>query len=137
MKVLVTGGAGFIGSHLVERLEAARHKTVVLDNLSSGSRQHLPDGVRCHEADVRDRAGLESVLADERPEVVFHLAAQMNVRRSLVDPVGDAESNILGTLNVLDASAALGVRRVVFASSGGAIYGAQPSYPCRETDQPR
>jgi len=136
MKALVTGGAGFIGSHLAERLVRDGYDVTVLDNLSTGRRENLSDPSVLVQADVRDRARLPEIFDRIRPEVVFHLAAQMNVRRSIADPIEDADVNILGSLNVFRSAARSGVRRVIFASSGGAVYGEQSRYPCYETDVP-
>ncbi len=123
MRVLVTGGAGFIGSHVVERLLAGGNEVAVLDNLSTGRRENVPAGVRFYEIDVRDRDAVRRVLEEFRPEAVNHQAAQASVVVSLRDTRLDAEVNLLGGLNVLDASVASGVERFVFASTGGAICG--------------
>ena len=131
MKVLVTGGAGFIGSHVCDALSAAGHQPVALDNLSTGKRSNL-NGVRLIEADLRD-AGLAKIVAGEKPEAICHLAAQIDVRKSVADPLFDAEINVLGTLRLLEAAAAAGVRRVVFSSSGGACYGEQDVFPAPES----
>lgn len=135
MKVLVTGGAGFIGSHLSRELLRLGHNVVILDNLSTGLKENIPAKASTVIVDIRDRNKLESIFSAEKPEVVFHLAAQMNVRRSIQAPSSDADINILGSLQVLEVSAVKGVRRVIFASSGGAIYGNQARYPCLETDE--
>jgi len=135
-KVLVTGGAGFIGSHLVDGLYRLGYSIIVVDDLSTGRREYLPQDVSVIEEDVRNRAALGRIFSRERPEVVFHLAAQMNVRKSLCDPALDAEVNILGSLSLFQAAVESGVRRLIYASSGGAIYGEQPEYPCRESDTP-
>lgn len=126
MKVLVTGGAGFIGSHVVEALLAAGHSAVVVDDLSTGRRAHLPPAVPLIEMDIRD-SGLAEVFARERPDGVSHHAAQVDVRRSVADPLGDADINVRGSLNVLEAARRAGVRRFVYASTGGAVYG-EPEY---------
>ena len=123
MKVLVTGGAGFIGSHIVDALLAGGHTVAVLDDLSSGSRDNLPPGVPLHVADIVDTAAVARVFAAERPDAVCHQAAQMSVSRSVREPLFDAQVNCLGLINVLDAAVAQGCRRVVFASSGGVLYG--------------
>lgn len=120
--VLVTGGAGFIGSHLVDALLALGLRVVVLDDLSTGDRRRVPDEARLVEGDVRE-PGLDALLREERVDTVFHLAAQVDVRRSMEDPVADAEVNVIGTIRVAQAAARAGVAQVVFASSGGAIYG--------------
>lgn len=132
MKVLVTGGAGFIGSHLVDRLIQEGHEVVVVDNLSTGKRRNLNRAARFFKLDIQSWR-LERVFRNERPNVVMHLAAQMDVRKSVEDPVFDAQVNVLGTLNVLQQAVRHGVRKVVFSSSGGAIYGEQEIYPAPES----
>jgi len=131
VRLLVTGGAGFIGSHLVDRLVADGHEVAVVDNLASGRAERVRPPARLHPIDLRDRR-LAEVLEAERPEVVFHQAAQTDLRRSVADPVFDAEVNVLGSVNLLEASRRAGVRRVVFASSGGAIYGETETLPTPE-----
>jgi UDP-glucose 4-epimerase len=118
--VLVTGGAGFIGSHVVEALAARGEDVVVLDNLSSGKRGNLPDGVELVEQDIRD--GLADLFTRVKPTVCFHLAAQIDVRVSVAQPDFDADVNVLGTVKVLEAARGQGTK-VVFSSTGGAIYG--------------
>jgi UDP-glucose 4-epimerase len=132
MKVLVTGGAGFIGSHLVDRLILEGHEVVVVDNLSTGKRRNLNRAARLVKLDIQSWR-LERVFRNERPHMVMHLAAQMDVRKSVEDPMFDAQVNVLGTLNVLQQSIKHGVRKVVFSSSGGAIYGEQEIYPAPES----
>lgn len=123
MKVLVTGGAGFIGSHIVDALIRRGHAPFVLDNLSSGSRDNLPPGVPVFETDICDAPGVKMVFDQVQPDWVCHQAAQMSVSRSMRDPVFDAENNVMGLLNVFDNAARLGAQRIVFASSGGVLYG--------------
>ena len=132
MKVLVTGGAGFIGSHLVDRLIQEGHEVVVVDNLSTGKRRNLNRAARLVKLDIQSWR-LERIFRNERPHMVMHLAAQMDVRKSVEDPMFDAQVNVLGTLNVLQQSIKHGVRKVVFSSSGGAIYGEQEIYPAPES----
>ena len=120
MAVLVTGGAGFIGSHVVEALAARDEDVVVVDNLSSGKRGNLPDDVELVEGDIRD--GLGDLFARVKPAVCYHLAAQIDVRVSVAQPDYDADVNVLGTVRVLEAAREQGTR-VVFSSTGGAIYG--------------
>jgi UDP-glucose 4-epimerase len=132
MKVLVTGGAGFIGSHIVDGLLAAGHAVAVIDDLSSGSRASLPAGVPLHVCDIVDAAAVAAVFASERPDAVCHQAAQMSVSRSVREPRFDAEVNCLGLINVLEAAVRQGARRFVFASSGGVLYG-DVSSPAPET----
>jgi UDP-glucose 4-epimerase len=133
--VLVTGGAGFIGSHLVDDVLAHGERAVVLDSLVSGRRENVPEGAIFYQRDLLD-PGLDELLADERVDIVNHHAAQANVRVSLEDPAADARVNVLGTLEVVAACKRAGVRRLLFASSGGTVYGAQERYPCDE-DHPK
>ena len=133
MRVVVTGGAGFIGSHVVDALLARGDEVHVLDNLTNGKRENVADGARFHEGDIRSDA--EPVFAEARPEACFHLAAQADVRVSVERPDYDADVNVLGTLRVLEAARAHGAK-VVFSSTGGAIYGecdrpAPEDYPRR------
>ncbi len=127
MRSLVTGGAGFIGSNLVDALLAGGDEVTVVDDLSTGRRENLEPGLAAGatlvEADIRDREALEGIAGERRPEVVFHLAAQIDVRKSIADPAFDASINVGGTANVLEAARAAGARRLVFSSTGGAIYG--------------
>ncbi|MEL4152109.1 NAD-dependent epimerase/dehydratase family protein [Corynebacterium bovis] len=134
MRTLVTGGAGFIGSHLVDALLADGHTVTVVDDLSHGRRTNLPDGVPLVEADIRT-ADLDAIVAEAAPEVIFHLAAQIDVRSSVEDPVGDATLNILATIRLAEAARRHGVRRIVHTSSGGAIYG-RPELPVTESTVP-
>lgn len=123
MKIVVTGGAGFIGSHIVDGLLAAGHAVAVIDDLSSGDRANLPAGVPLHVVDIVDGKAVAAVIQAERPDAVCHQAAQMSVSRSVREPLFDAQVNCIGLINVLDAAAHNGCRRVVFASSGGVLYG--------------
>ncbi len=132
MKVLVTGVAGFIGSHLVDRLVQEGNQVVVIDNLSTGKRKQVNKKAQFYKMDIRSKR-IERVFRKERPLIVVHLAAQMNVRLSTEDPVFDADVNILGTLNLLEHAVKHGVRKVSFASSGGAVYGEQEVFPAAES----
>ena len=132
MKVLVTGGAGFIGSHLVDRLVQEGNEVIVIDNLSTGKRKQVNKKAQFYKMDIRSKR-IERVFRKERPLVMVHLAAQMNVRLSTEDPLFDAEVNILGTLNLLEHAVKQGVRKVSFASSGGAVYGEQEVFPAPES----
>ncbi len=127
MRTLVTGGAGFIGSNLVDALLAAGDEVTIVDDLSTGRRQNLDGalaaGAELAELDIREGAALSELFAERRPGIVFHLAAQIDVRKSIADPAFDASINVGGTANVLEAARKADVRRVVFSSTGGAIYG--------------
>jgi len=131
MIVLVTGGAGFIGSHIVDRLVARGHPVHIVDNLSTGQLALVNPVARLHHVDIRS-ARLGRVFAEARPDVVVHLAAQMDVRRSVLDPMFDASVNVIGTLQLLEQCRRTSVKRVVFASSGGAIYGDGAPIPTSE-----
>ena len=133
MRVMVTGGAGFIGSHVVDALRSSGHEAVVLDDLSTGDRANLPAEVPMAVVDIRDRGAVAKAFADAAPDVVCHQAAQMSVSRSVRDPFFDAEVNCIGLINVLDAAVASRCRRVVFASSGGVLYGEATSPAPEET----
>jgi len=138
-RALVTGGAGFIGSNLVDRLLAEGHEVDVVDNLSSGSLGHLAEArgggsgrFHFHQLDVRS-PDLTGLMARRKPDVVFHLAAQTDVHASVSDPVADADVNVLGSLRALEGARRAGARKFVFASSGGTIYGEASSYPVKES----
>jgi UDP-glucose 4-epimerase len=136
MRALVTGGAGFIGSHITDALLDAGHSVTVIDDLSRGRRAQLNPNARFVELDITSDA-LPAAIAEANPEVVFHHAAQIDVRESVRDPLHDADVNVVGTVNVLRAAIDAGARRVIFASSGGAIYGdtelipTPEEHPCR------
>jgi UDP-glucose 4-epimerase len=131
MKVVVTGGAGFIGSHIVDAYVGAGHEVFVIDDLSSGKTDNLNSKATLHRVDLLDPK-IPAVIAGIRPDVLNHHAAQMDVRRSVSDPVLDARVNVLGFLNLLEAGRQAGLKQVIFASSGGAIYGEQESFPASE-----
>jgi UDP-glucose 4-epimerase len=132
VKVLVTGGAGFIGSHVADALLQRGHAVVALDNLSSGKRQNVPEQARLEVLDITSKQAAE-LIAAERFDAIMHLAAQMDVRRSVDDPGFDAQVNIVGMLNLLEAARKAGTRRVIFSSTGGAIYGEQDTFPANES----
>ena len=137
MRILVTGGAGFIGSHTVDALvKAGAGEVSVIDNLSAGKRHQLNPKAHFHEIDLRDSEAVEKTIASEKPEVIVHLAAQMDVRKSVADPAFDAQVNVVGFLNLIEAARQNSLKGVVFSSTGGAIYGEQESFPCDE-DHPR
>jgi UDP-glucose 4-epimerase len=132
MRIVVTGGAGFIGSHLTDRLLGEGHEVAVVDDLSSGRRERVSEQARFYQLDVSSE-WVGRVIARERPEVVFHLAAQIDVRHSVSDPLHDAQVNVLGTVQLLRAVVGAGGARFVFVSSGGAIYGDTEEVPTPET----
>lgn len=132
MKILVTGGAGFIASHITDAYIAAGHQVVVVDNLVTGRLENLNPKARFYQMDIQDHQLLD-LMREHQIDVVNHHAAQMDVRRSVDDPVYDARVNVLGFLNILQGCAKTGVKRVIFASSGGAIYGEQDVFPADES----
>jgi len=136
VKVLVTGGAGFIGSHVCDQFVRAGHEVIALDNLSSGKKENLDPRVRLAVLDIRSPEAAE-LIRSEKPHAICHLAAQMDVRRSVEDPRFDAEANILGMLNLLEAARVSGVKKVIFSSTGGAIYGEQDVFPAPESHATR
>jgi len=140
MRTLVTGGAGFIGSNLVDALIGRGEDVTVVDDLSSGHERNLAAALRAgaqlERLDIRDAPALEQLAQRVAPEVIFHLAAQVDVRVSLADPARDARTNVEGTINVLEAARAASARRVVFASTGGAIYGDTDEIPTPESVAP-
>lgn len=131
MRILVTGGAGFIGSHVADAYLAEGHDVMVLDNLSTGKQENVPAGAKFVLGDICSDVA-EEAIRTFRPEILNHHAAQMDVRRSVADPIFDAQVNLLGLLRLLEASRRSGVRKVVFASSGGAGYGEQDYFPADE-----
>lgn len=131
MKILVTGGAGFIGSHVVDLYLQEGHDVIVLDDLSTGRRSNLNPNARFYEMDIRDPA-VREVFEQERPEVVNHHAAQMDVRKSIHDPLFDADVNILGSLRLIELAREFSIERFVYISSGGAAYGEPEYVPCDE-----
>ena len=130
-KSLITGGAGFIGSHLADLLAEKGDDVIVIDNLSTGDKKNLNPKAKFYQMDIRDR-GIKEVFQRERPEFVFHLAAKIDVRKSVEDPIEDADVNLLGSLNVLENAALCRARKVIFASTGGAIYGEAKTIPTEE-----
>jgi UDP-glucose 4-epimerase len=137
MKIMVTGGAGFIGSHAVDALIASGAGEVsVLDDLSTGKRKQVNARATLYQTDLRDAAAVSSVIDKARPEIIFHLGAQLDVRRSVADPAFDAQVNVVGFVNLMESARKHGLKRVVFSSTGGAIYGEQDEFPCNE-DHPK
>jgi UDP-glucose 4-epimerase len=131
VKILVTGGAGFIGSHVVDLFLAKGHQVVVVDDLSTGRRSNLNPAAKFYQMDIRN-PGLREIFEKELPEVVDHHAAQMDVRRSVIDPLFDADVNILGSIRLLELSREFGVSRFIYISTGGAVYGEPEYLPCDE-----
>ena len=132
MRILVTGGAGFIGSHVVDAYIAAGHEVAVLDNMSTGREENVSSDARVHRADVRDLAQVQKAIAAFKPEVVNHHAAQSEVPKSIADPGYDAQVNLVGGLNVLRACVDHSVRKLIFSSTGGALYGEPDIVPADE-----
>ena len=133
MRILVTGGAGFIGSHLIDALVASSADEVsVLDDFSTGKRYRLNPKATFYQLDLRAGAAVASAVAKIKPEVIVHLAAQMDVRRSVADPAFDAQVNLIGFLNLIESARVHGLKRVIFSSSGGAIYGEREDLPTKE-----
>lgn len=131
MNILITGGAGFIGSSIADAYKALGHEIVIVDNLSSGSLDNVPKGAAFYQIDIRDE-GLADIVREHNIDIINHHAAQIDVRRSVDDPRYDLSVNVLGTLNVIDAGLRNHIKRLIFASSGGAGYGEQEYYPADE-----
>ena len=131
MKMIVTGGAGFIGGHLIDRLIREGHKVAVVDNLSTGKKENLNPRAKFYKIDIRSPK-ISQIFKEEKPEIVFHYAAQIDVRKSVENPVEDAEINILGTLNILENCKKYKVKKLIFASSVG-VYGEPRALPVKET----
>ena len=132
MRILVTGGAGFIGSNVADRFLALGHEVAVFDNLSSGFREFVSPEAKLYVGDLADATAVDHAIGDFRPDVVDHHAAQIDVRKSVTDPVFDARVNVLGSIGMLQACTKHGVRKVVYASTGGALYGEGRQLPATE-----
>ena len=133
MKILITGGAGFIGSHIADRLIAKGAAVTVIDNLSTGFESNINASAKFIRADITDFKNIEKIFIDERPDIIYHLAAQIDVRKSVSDPMFDAQTNIMGTLNLINLSAAHKIKKFIFSSTGGAIYGDTDIRPTPES----
>jgi UDP-glucose 4-epimerase len=133
MKILVTGGAGFIASHVSEGYLKAGHTVAIVDDLSTGKRENIPSAAKFYQCDVTDLEAIEEVIAEERPEIINHHAAQMDVRRSVREPLFDARVNILGGLGLLEIAVKYKIRKFLYASTGGASYGEVETVPVDET----
>jgi len=136
MKILVTGGAGFIGSNVVDGYIEKGHSVVVVDNLFTGKKENLNPAATFYEVDIRSQE-IGTIIEKERPEIINHHAAQISVPASVEDPCFDADVNVRGLLNVLETSRKNGIRKIVFISSGGAIYGEADQYPTTENYSPK
>lgn len=132
-KIIVSGGAGFIGSHLVDKLIEEGHQVVVIDNLSTGRKENLNPKAKFYELDICD-SKISQIFQEEKPEIVFHLAAQIDVHKSVKNPIENAKINILGTLNILENCRKTSVKKFIFTSSGGAIYGDTDIIPTSEAN---
>lgn len=132
MRILVTGGAGFIASHIVDAYITGGHEAVIIDDLSTGRENFINPKAKFYKADIRNKEEIDEIVSKEKPEVLNHHAAQISVRESVADPVKDAQINIVGLLNLLEAGRKYGLKKVIFASSGGAVYGESGKYPTPE-----
>jgi UDP-glucose 4-epimerase len=135
-RILVTGGAGFIASHVADHLVAAGHEVAVVDNLSMGKRENVPAAAQFYPYDIKSPDAAD-LICRWQPQVIVHHAAQMSVQVSVSDPVRDAQENILGSLNLFQAAAQARVEKIIFASTGGAMYGNEAPLPAREEDRPQ
>ena len=134
MKILVTGGAGFIGSHLVDALIEKNHRVFVIDNLSTGFKKNINPKAKFFRVDLTNHKKIEVIIKKEKPEVIFHLAAQIDVRKSMADPVFDTRSNILASVNLINLAREYRVKKFIFSSTGGAIYGDTKNRPTGEKE---
>jgi len=134
MKIIVTGGAGFIGSNIVDRYVSVGHEVLILDNLSSGHFNYINKKSKFVHVDIRDSYKLDLIIQDFKPDIINHHAAQMDVRVSLTDPIFDAETNIIGTLNIILAATKYGVKKIIYSSTGGAVHGEPKVLPVNEED---
>lgn len=132
MRILVTGGAGFIASHVVDAYVDSGHEVVIVDDLSRGAKKNCNSRARVWVADIRDRTAIDQIFMEEKPEIVNHHAAQMDVRRGVREPLFDAEVNILGSVNLLDAAVKYGTKRFIYAATAGAGYGEPKQIPVAE-----
>lgn len=136
MKILVTGGAGFIGSHIVDAYISLGHEVVVIDNLSTGEEKFINKKAVFYKQDIRDRQAIEKIIKEEKPQVINHHAAQISVRESVADPIHDAQVNIVGLLNILETARKYKIKKIIFASSGGVVYGEAKTIPTPESYTP-
>jgi len=131
LKILITGGAGFIGSNVADGLLEKKHKVVIVDDLSNGKKENIPEGTRFYRCDIRSKK-LYNIFKAEKPDVVIHNAAQLSVRVSVENPLMDADINVIGGLNVIQACHTYNINKIIFASSGGTVYGEQKYFPADE-----
>lgn len=136
MKILVTGGAGFIGSWVSDTFLREGHEVLILDDLSTGKKENLPEKAEFIECDIRDFDSVENIVSDFKPDIVDHHAAQIDVRKSVDNPMHDAEINIVGTLHLIESCLRHSVKKFIFASTGGAIYGEPEIIPADEKTDP-
>src|SRR3990167_4859332 len=136
MNILVTGGAGFIGSNVADRFIKEGYQVIVADNLITGKLRNLNAKAKFYKIDIRDREGLESIFKENKIDIINHHAAQMDVRKSVDDPIYDADVNILGSLNLLQLAVKHKIKKIIFASTGGAVYGEQDYFPADEKHPP-
>ncbi len=136
MKILVTGGAGFIGSWIADTFIVEGHEVVILDDLSTGREENISKGAQFIKCDIRDLDSVDQIISDFKPDVIDHHAAQIDVRKSVDNPMHDAGINIIGTLNLVESSLKHGVKKFIFASTGGAIYGEPEIIPADESTDP-
>jgi UDP-glucose 4-epimerase len=132
MNILITGGAGFIGSNVADRFISEGHDVIIVDNLITGKLKNINPKAKFHKIDIRDREGLENIFKENKIDIINHHAAQMDVRKSVDDPIYDADVNILGSLNLLQLAVKYKIKRFIFASTGGAVYGEQDYFPADE-----
>src|SRR3989338_10597114 len=137
MKILVTGGAGFIASHIVDSYVSAGIKVVIVDNLSTGKMEFINKKARFYKADITDRQQIARILKKEKPDIINHHAAQISVRQSVEDPANDARVNLTGLLNLLEEARHHGLKKIIFASSGGVVYGDAKKIPTPEDYHPK
>lgn len=137
MRIIVTGGAGFIGSNVVNRFIDLGHEVAIVDNLCTGRRSNIDSRAQFHEVDICDRQALQQVFDSFKPQIVDHHAAQIDVRKAVADPVYDASVNVLGGINVIQAALESGIEKFVYASTGGAVYGNPETIPCTEEHRVR
>lgn len=135
LKILVTGGAGFIASHIVDKYIELGHNVVIIDNLYSGKLENINPNAKFYQIDITNKIELEKIFELEKFDIVSHHAAQMDVRLSVSDPTFDANVNIIGGINIYESCVKFGVKKVIFASSGGTVYGEQINFPANETDE--